>query len=176
MNRLTQEQKQLLTEYIKDRRFPYMARLCCLFGLTVLMFLTFLPDLLRLYYNPESWEESWSAPAWAKESGYYALPILFFCLWIASVCWFLKEFRQGIGKAFWKNSDYDCLLHDNYQLDFRECAGKQPDSGKYPYFVSDSDGNRYQCPVFLDWKHAQKGDTLLCITLKNGQKYALLQT
>lgn len=117
--------------------------------------------------------------------GLYLLPIggtliVSLLRWIVylglSACITLILFFQGYGKKFGKNSDYDCIKNDKYQLDFCQFGGKESnDSGNPPYFVKNIDGDTCECPVFMDWKKAQEHDTLLCITLHNGKKYALLQ-
>ncbi len=153
---LTPEQKNQLLNYIKDRRYHFMLLLYLALIISVVLNAVNLADLLtvRMYLILEP---------------HLLVP------WVVSTVGFIFLFFHGMGNIFWKNSDYDCLKHDNYTLDIREYAGKLPDSGKYPYFVKAADGNSYQCTAFMDWKRAHDGDMLICIELKNGQKYALLQ-
>ncbi|MBE6875883.1 MAG: hypothetical protein E7496_04045 [Ruminococcus sp.] len=153
---LQDRQKEILLEYIKDRRYSFMLLLYLALIISVVLNAVNLADLLtvRMYLILEP---------------HLLVP------WVVSTVGFMFLFFHGMGNIFWKNSDYDCLLNDKYQLDFLECAGKLPDSGKAPYFIKCTDENEYQwCMKFLEWKNTQTGDTLVCVTLKNGQKYALL--
>ncbi|MDE5753767.1 MAG: hypothetical protein K2H89_04405 [Oscillospiraceae bacterium] len=36
-------------------------------------------------------------------------------------------------------------------------------------------GTEYICPLFLDYKKAGQGSTLICVMLANGKNYALLE-
>lgn len=156
---LTEEQKNSILKYIQDRRYSYMISMYAVFLLTTAMLLTALPTFLMIVTGHSSWLDN--------------LEILTYCaiVMIFSVSMFLR----GIGKIFGKNSDYDCLKQDNYQLDFLEFGDKLPDTGKHPYYVKDKFGNHYICPIFLDYRNARQGSTLICIALSNGKKYALLE-
>ena len=160
---LTPEQKEIIMKYIKDRRDPFMMTLYFSAVMSVLLAPLARWDFKMLCYAPVTLH---------GRSRAYGIISTF---WIISVFLFIVYFVRGIGKIFWKNSDYDCLKHDDYTLDLMECAGKLPDSGKYPYFVTDSIGNAYQCTKFLEWRNIQNGEHFLAVTLKNGQKFALLR-
>ena len=161
---LLPEQKNQLLEYIKDRRYKLMITMYCSLIMSLLLFPLAVWDFKTL-----------DTPVHYL-GGQRIVNGSWLLLWIISFLLSIVYFVRGIGKDFWKNSDYDCLKHDAYTLDIRECSGKLPDSGKYPYFITDSDGNAYQCCMkFLEWKNLPAGEELLCVTLRNGQKFALLQ-
>ncbi len=162
---LLPEQKNQLLEYIKDRRYKLMITMYCSLIASILL----IPPAVWEFHDIER-----QIMVRYHSKGDSAGMIILLLLWSAFT--FLVNFVRGVGKDFWKNSDYDCLKHDAYTLDIRECSGKLPDSGKYPYFITDSDGNAYQCCMkFLEWKNLPAGEELLCVTLRNGQKFALLQ-
>lgn len=149
---LKDQQKEMILKYILDRRYPFMVSMYFFLGVSILL----VPyNLLTVQLSKISLDA--------------------IVLFIFTLVSFVVMFFEGKGKTFGKNSDYDCLKNDEYQLDFFEFGDKLPDSGKHPYFVSDIYGNTYKCPLFLDWRNAKYGDTLICVTLNNGQKYALLQ-
>ncbi len=160
---LTPEQKQIIMNYIQDRRYTFMVTLYVSAVMSVL-----LAPLAR-------WDFKMLCTAPVTRHGRSRAYGIILMFWVLSLSMFVVYFVRGIGKTFWKNSDYDCLKHDDYTIDFLECAGKLPDSGKYPYFVTDAIGNPYQCMKFLEWKNIQNGERFLAVTLKNGQKFALLQ-
>ena len=149
---LKDEQKELILNYILERRYSFMITMYFSLGVSIVILLYFLSTSLVYVIIPEA--------------------VVYFLFAFVS---FIVMFFRGIGKTFGKNSDYDCLKNDNYQLDFCEFGGKYPDTGHHPYFIRDNCGNTYKCPLFLDWRNAQEGDTLICVSLNNGQKYALLQ-
>ncbi len=153
---LKEEQKEQVLKYIQERRYQHMITMYCV-GIVALLFSIF--NFLDMKYT--------------KIGFIYDTNLVSY--WLLSTLITLVMFLQGIGKIFGKNSDYDCVKKDNYTLNIRKFAGKKPDTGKHPYFVEDFYGNSYQCINFLDWKHAHDGDMLICIELKNGKKYALLQ-
>lgn len=156
---LSDRQKEILLEYIKDRRYKFMISM----QITLLISIFF-----TLYLQYEKIIQGFSYHNILDHS-----EMLIY--WLVSVAIFISIFFKGICKIFWKNSDYDCLKHDSYTLDFLECTGKLPDSGNYPYFIKCADGNIYQCGMkFLEWKNFPLGEMLVCVTLRNGQKYALL--
>ena len=159
---LTPEQKEIIMKYIKDRRDPFMMTLYVSAVMSVLLAPLARWDFRRLCLSPLTYH--------GRSRAYGIILTLWAICFLVAVVYFI----QGIGKTFWKNSDYDCLKHDAYTIDFLECTGKLPDSGKYPYFVTDSIGNAYQCTKFLEWRNIQNGEQFLAVTLKNGQKFALL--
>ncbi len=152
---LEDDQKEFLINHILERRSKFMITMyCALFG-------TVLTNMINLF----DWKYLRIGIIWNSELSVY---------WIAVTLGFLVMFCRGIGRTFGKNSDYDCLKSDQYQINFRSVAGKLPDSGKYPYYLKDAYGNAYQCAKFLDWRNARNGDVILCVELKNGAKYALV--
>lgn len=156
---LTEDQKQIVLKYIQDRRYTYMISMYVLFFMTVLVNLYSFPVWFRIFHG-----------IGLDADDFEFLSYAVFTL-LASLAVFLK----GIGITFGRHSDYDCLKRDQYQLDFREFDGKLPDTGKHPYYVRDIQGTEYICPLFLDYKKAEQGSTLLCVTLANGKRYALLE-
>ncbi|MBR1554236.1 MAG: hypothetical protein IJ644_02445 [Oscillospiraceae bacterium] len=161
---LTDRQKEILMDYIKDRRYKLMITMYCSLIASVLL----MPPSVWEFHDLER-QFITRHHSRGDSSGM----IILLLLWSAST--FLVNFVRGVGKDFWKNSDYDCLKHDSYTVDFLECTGKLPDSGNYPYFIKCADGNIYQCGMkFLEWKNFPLGEMLVCVTLRNGQKYALL--
>jgi len=153
---LNEKQKRDILKYINERRGQHMITMYCMIIIAVIFNLINFFDMkytkLGIIYNSN-----------------------LVSYWVISTVMALVMFLQGIGKIFGKNSDYDCIKKDHYTLNMRKFAEKKPDSGKHPYFVDDFYGNTYQCINFLDWKRAHNGDMLICIELKNGQKYAILQ-
>lgn len=156
---LTEEQKQIILKYIQDRRYNYMIGMYTLFFLTFFINLYIFPVWFRIFHDIRLDADDFEFLSY----GVFSL--------IASLIAFLK----GIGIIFGKHSDYDCLKRDQYQLDFCEFSEKLPDTGKHPYYVKDISGTEYICPLFLDYKKAGKGSTLICVTLANGKNYALLE-
>lgn len=161
---LSFEQKEIIMNYIKDRRYTFMMTLYASLVMSVVLAPLAIWDFKMICFPPT-----------VRYLGRRHIYGVILTLWVIFIALFIVYFFQGIGKTFWKNSDYDCLKHDAYTMDFLECAGKLPDSGKYPYFVTDSVGNAYQCMKFLEWKKIQDGEKFLGVTLKNGHKYALIQ-
>ena len=150
---LTEEQKNLILKYIQDRRYQYMISMYLAFVLTIIILIFDLPQLLITNI------------IFLDIQGYL------FVYNTLTVITAFGMFFMGIGKIFGKNSDYDCMKHDKYNLDFRDFESKLPDTGKHPYYVEDNFNNRYICPIFLDYRNARPGNTLICVTLNNGKKY-----
>lgn len=160
---LTDKQKKIIMRYIQERRYQHMLMIYT--NLLLSAFLILYIIWIKIFTSPAEY-----IPDIERHEPAEAIGGL-----VISIFWLIWLFVTGIGKKFGKNSDYDCLKRDNYQLDFHKFSHKHPDPGKYPYYLDDIYGNTYQCPVFLDYRNAEKGSILICVTLKNGQKYALLQ-
>ncbi|MBD5142027.1 MAG: hypothetical protein HDT22_00190 [Ruminococcus sp.] len=163
---LTDKQKNLILKYIQDRRYQYMISMYLAFILTIIILIFDLPYLLItniIFLDIQSYPFVYNTLTVITVFGILTVIIAF------------GMFFMGIGKIFGKNSDYDCMKHDKYRLDFRDFGGKSFDTGKYPYYVENNFYNRYICPIFLDYRNAKQGDTLICVTLNNGKKYALLE-
>ena len=150
---LTAEQEHSVLHYVRNYHHDYIRKLLILAGLSAF-------GLMGILRYPDSNLKSYVI-AWE---------IFLVC----SLC-FLIGFVRGIGIVFGIHSDYDCLEHGQYTIDFRQSAGKLPERNQQ-YYVSDSSGNQYRCLRFLDYRNAEQGRELLCIHLANGRHYALLES
>ena len=156
---LTDEQKQVILKYIQDRRYSYMISMYILFFLTIFINFYSFPVWFRIFHDIRLDADDFEFLSYS----------------IFSLIALLVVFLKGIGITFGKNSDYDCLKRDQYKLEFYGFGGKLPDTGKHPYYVKDSSGTEYICPLFLDYKKAGQESTLICVMLANGKNYALLE-
>lgn len=159
---LPEKQQKILEKYISDRRYKFMMILyLSLAGTIALLF----PALLDIHTPRRTMRYSYRRRSRMSS----------FALWIICAVTFVLYFFRGIGIHFGKNSDLDCARKQNYVFEMKEFGGKDPDSGKAPYYVYDKAGTKYLCPIFLDWKNACEGSRLYCVTLANGKHYAMLE-
>ena len=159
---LPEKQQKILEKYISDRRYKFMLTMYLSLAGTILLLF---PALLEIH-----------TPRSTKRYSYRRRSrISILALWIICAVTFVLHFLRGIGIHFGKNSDFDCAKKQDYVFEMKEYGGKDPDSGKAPYYVYDTAGTKYFCPVFLDWKNACEGCRLYCVTLANGKHYAMLE-
>ncbi len=161
--RLPEEQEQLLVDYVKSRRYSFMLVL----WLTGIGAVVLLPAAIFELSNPELMDRR---PRYRRSRRFSLFAT--FCILALS---FIVSFIRGFGKDFGCNADLDCLLRQKYAFGTMTVGDKHKDTMKHPYFVSDVQGREYCCPVFLDYKKVQPGDTMHCVLLDNGKRYAFLE-
>ncbi len=159
--RLSEQLEETLGKYIADRRYKHMMTmyLSGIVGIGLIPFAVWeLEDIRahRLYHRRN------------RES------VLILC--IIFLVTFLVLFIKGIGSVFGRGSDFDCVKHQKYRFGTFRVGGKRSDSGQHPYYVCDADGNEFCCPVYLDYKKVNFGDTMICVLLDNGKAYAMRDT
>ncbi len=163
--RMPEEKEEALCKYIADRRYVHMMTLyLSLAGALFLMPLAIME--IKTLSNPSY--GSYSYRSYRRRHRFD-----FAVIWTFSMVTFIVMFIKGIGSVFGRNSDYDCVKRQKYAFGTMTVGGKKHDLQRHPYYVSDRDGNEYCCPVFLDYKNAQFGDTMFCVVLDNGKRFAM---
>lgn len=162
--RMPEEKEEALCKYIADRRYVHMMTL----------YLSLAGSVILAPFAIMEWN---GLSARSHKSYYYrrryARRGSIVGLWIFAIATFIVMFIKGIGSVFGRNSDYDCVKRRKYAFGTMTVGGKKHDLQRHPYYVSDRDGNEYCCPVFLDYKNAQFGDTMFCVVLDNGKRFAM---
>ena len=189
---LTPEQQQKLLNYIKERRYGYMVRM-----IVLLIYATLITPIaiMELYVNTQDRYDTESVPysivtlsADRMHSAALVSPdvlavqryrrsrymVTFWTTWIMAAITGGVMFLCGYGIKFGHNSNYDCVKRLDYTCQTKPYGGKSEDTHRHPYFLIDTEGKQYCCPIFLDYKDADAGSFLTCVMLSNGSLYAYL--
>lgn len=172
---LTEEQAEIIIKYIRDRRYSFMVRMIAALVVAVLGLPLAVLEAQELFGSLERGVQGGAqllAFRYRRRRRYRRGSLVAF--WIICVFIGVTMFLQGIGKKFGIGSDLDCMLQKKYICEKKAFGAKSADAQKHPYFLIDEDNNSYYCPIFLDWKKAEPGNCLICVTLSNGNRYALL--
>lgn len=176
---LPDHQKEIILKYIRERRTSLMVNLYLSAAFSILLFLPAILDLQAAlhggFFRLETAVGN-TAMLLARRhrySSHYVEGELFL-IWCVALVVFIIHFIRGIGIHFGPNSDLDCVQNNKYLYEVRDCAGKSEDRQKHPYYLYDDENTAYFCPLFLDWKKAEPGAKMICLSLQNGRHYAIL--
>ena len=160
--RMPEEKEELLKRYINERRYGYVLTVIVLCIMTVFL-------LIIMFHAIEQMQKGIFVVRFRRRYHYYAMDIAE-CAAMSIV--YIFVFLRGWGKKFGPNSDIDCVKHMKYQYGTAHLSEKDPDAKKHPYYVMDREGNRYICPVFLEYRNMDFGEEMFCVVLDNGSRYA----
>ncbi len=170
--RLDTEMESKLLEYIKSRRYKLMLMLYISLALSLLL----APIAILQMNGHFTWLALDSGAIGDSTMLLLSLRgvrrIRLCYIWYAALADFAVTFFGGIGRKFGPGSDYHCVVKQKYQYGYVAMEGKNPDIGKFPYRVYDTQGYEYDCPVFIDYKKAEKGSEMFCVILDNGSRFA----
>lgn len=160
---ITEEQRRELLRYLEDRRGSYNAKVVvCGVALLVTTLLS-LPVYLG-YVDSRTVSYRPKGKLTSVELAYFppVLLIIFICLLI-----------RGFGRYFGPTSPISCVRRCDYSCARILVGSKAPDTGRHPYYINGMDGVRYCCPVYLDYKYANAGGTMIGVVTSHGRCYAM---
>lgn len=164
--RMDDEKEALLVKYINERRYKRVLTVIILGILLVMLTFAMIHAISQMEKGIYSYVVH---RRHHRRTHYYISDVV---LWAVEGLLFLVAFLRGWGNYFGKNSDIDCIRNMKYGYGTMVLNEKEPDLKKHPYYVTDRQGNRYICPVFLDYRNAQFGEEMYCVVLDNGRRYA----
>lgn len=160
---ITEEQRRELLRYLEDRRGSYIAKMVVLGAMLLFTTMASLPvylgyvDSRQISYRPKG--------SFHRVEVAYAPPVLliiFICLLI-----------YGFGRYFGPTSAISRVRRCDITCSRIIVSGKSPDNGKHPYYVYGSDGVKYCCPVYLDYRDVSPGSTMIGVSAARGKNFAM---
>jgi hypothetical protein len=171
---LDPKREKKLLDYVADRRYRFMMTLYLSGAAAVLGAPLAIYDMGNLKMDGGAVPLPDMEMLLAGRYGRYRyIPGSLFISWVIDIILFLFLFLSGIGRQFGAGSDYYCVAKQKYICHTMRVSGVDAGCTKHPYRIFDELGEPCICPVFLDYKHAEIGVEMLCITLDNGHKYAM---
>lgn len=149
---ITPVQKQKLIEYLEEKRSKHMNLMYICIAGSVLLFLPGLSLFASNYGN-----------IYSNLAG---------CLWIVCVVGLVILLLTGYQKHFGGNSAISCAKRGAYSCAPITVGTVSGNEGRPPYLLSDSMGNQYICPVYMEFKYMRTGSTAVGVTLVNGMRFA----
>ncbi|MBQ5335371.1 MAG: hypothetical protein J6Z45_05425 [Oscillospiraceae bacterium] len=163
---ITENQRRELLKYLEDRRGSYLAKTVVCGAALLITTMLSLPvyfgilDRRAVSYTPRGSFRTYRVA--------YAPPVLLFA--------FIVLLIYGFGRYYGPTSPISRVRRCDYTCARIIVSGKSPDNGKYPYYVYDSNGVKYCCPVYLDYRDAAPGSTMIGAAVSSGRRYAMADT
>lgn len=162
---LTDEQKQTLVKYIKERRYVLISALAT----GMLLLIVNIP--LLIWDISDVQDDGFLHYERTARGGHFTGT--FAIVWCIIALIWLFVFLRNYGVKYGIGCDLQCVRHDEYTLSVAPAFRKSENELKPPFYFYD-DERRYATPNFIAWKKADLHSRILYITLKNNRGYALV--
>ena len=163
-SQISEQQRMQIMRYLDDRRSKFMIRMICSGALALLLTVPALIDAATLFHTKILIFQ----PSFAnRRTGLIAF------LWFFLLIVFLVHFALGVQRYFGGHSPLAEMRSYRYTVRKIILSSKEEDKGVHPFVIHDVTGEQYTCPVYLDYKHAEKGEHLIGIVTDHGGHFAL---